>query len=81
MWSHYGVDGIEKADSLAEKGTKLKQKDIPITHDIERARIKKKMADPSQKSQGDLKRQVETKILGRKEMDEKITISILKAKM
>ena len=41
MWSHYGVDGIEKADSLAEKGTKLKQKDIPITHDIERARIKK----------------------------------------
>ena len=39
------------------------------------------MADPPQKSQGDLKRQVETKILGRKEMDEKITISILKAKM
>ena len=40
-----------------------------------------KMADPPQKSQGDLKRQVETKILGRKEMDEKITISILKAKI
>ena len=35
------VDGIEKADSLADKGTKLKQKDIPITHDIARAKIKK----------------------------------------
>ena len=43
LWvpSHYGVDGIEKADSLADKGTKLKQKDIPITHDIARAKIKK----------------------------------------
>ena len=38
---HYGVEGIEEADSLADKGTKLKQKDIPITHDIARARIKK----------------------------------------
>ena len=73
------VDGIEKADSLADKGTKLKQKDIPITHDIARARIKKQ--DPPQKSQGDLQRQVETKVLGRKEMDEKSTISILKAKI
>ena len=43
LWvpSHYGVDGIEKTDSLADKGTKLKQKDIPITHDIARAKIKK----------------------------------------
>ena len=43
LWvpSHYGVEGIEEADSLADKGTKLKQKDIPITHDILRARIKK----------------------------------------
>ena len=39
--SHHRVDGIEKADSLADKGTKLKQKDIPITHDIARAKIKK----------------------------------------
>ena len=38
------------------------------------------MADPPQKSQGDLQRQVETKILGRKEMDKKRTISILKAR-
>ena len=41
MPSHYEVDSIEEADSLADKGTKLKQKDIPITHDIARARIKK----------------------------------------
>ena len=43
LWvpSHYGVEGIEEADSLADKGTKLKQKDIPITHDIARAKIKK----------------------------------------
>ena len=38
---HYGVDTIEDADSLADKGTKLKQKDIPITHDIARAGIKR----------------------------------------
>ena len=38
---HYGVEGIEEADSLADKGTKLKQKDIPITHDIARAGIKR----------------------------------------
>ena len=38
---HYGVDTIEEADSLADKGTKLKQKDIPITHDIARVGIKK----------------------------------------
>ena len=38
-----------------------------------------KMADPPQKSQGDLQRQFETKILGRKEMDKKSTISILKS--
>ena len=38
---HYGVDTIEDADSLADKGTKLKHKDIPITHDIARAGIKK----------------------------------------
>ena len=37
----YEVDGIEEADSLADKGTKLKQKDKTITHDIARARIKK----------------------------------------
>ena len=37
------------------------------------------MADPPQKSQGDLQRQFETKILGRKEMDKKSTISILKS--
>ena len=41
MPSLYGVDDIEEADSLADKGTKLKQKDIPITHDIARAKIKK----------------------------------------
>ena len=43
LWvpSHYRVDGIEEADSLADKGTKLKQKDILITHDIARAKIKK----------------------------------------
>ena len=43
LWvpSHYRVDSIEKAGSLADKGTKLKQKDIPITHDITRAKIKK----------------------------------------
>ena len=31
LWvpSHYGVEGIEEADSLADKGTKLKQIDIP----------------------------------------------------
>ena len=34
LWvpSHYGVDGIEEAYSLADKGTKLKQKDILIPH-------------------------------------------------
>ena len=68
---HYGVDGIEKADSLADKGTKLKQKDIPITHDIARAKIKK------QKWQI-LHKRVKV-ILGRKEMDKKSTISILKS--
>ena len=43
LWvpSHYGVEGIEEADSLADKGTKLKQKDIPITHDIARASTKR----------------------------------------
>ena len=43
LWvpSQYGIDGIVEADSLVDKGTKLKQKDIPITHDIARARIKK----------------------------------------
>ena len=41
MPSHYEEDDIENADSLAEKGTKLKQKDIPTTHDIARAKIKK----------------------------------------
>ena len=41
MPSLYGVDGIEEADSLADKGTKLKQKDIPITHDIAKARTKR----------------------------------------
>ena len=41
MPSHYEVDGIEEADSLADKRTKLKQKDIPFTHDIARARLKK----------------------------------------
>ena len=42
LWvpSHYGVEGIEEADSLADKGTKLKQNDIPITHDIAKARTK-----------------------------------------
>ena len=38
-----------------------------------------KMADPPQKSQGDLQRQFETEILGRKEMGKKSTISILKS--
>ena len=41
MPSLYGVDGIEEADSLADKGTKLKQKDIPITHDIAKAITKR----------------------------------------
>ena len=41
MPSHYEVDGIEGADSLADKRAKLKQKDLPITHDITRAKIKK----------------------------------------
>ena len=43
LWvpSHYGVHGIEKADSFANKGTKLKQKDIQITHDIAKARTKR----------------------------------------
>ena len=31
LWvpSHYGVEGNQEADSLADKGTKLKQIDIP----------------------------------------------------
>ena len=71
MPSHYAVDGIEEADSLADKGTKWKQKDIPITHDIARAKIKK------QKWQI-LHKRVKV-VLGRKEMDKKSTISILKS--
>ena len=39
------------------------------------------MSDPPQKIQGDLQRQVETKIIGRKEMDENGTISILKVNL
>ena len=49
MPSHYAVDGIEEADSLADKETKLKQKDMPITHDIARARIKKQNGRSSTK--------------------------------
>ena len=51
LWvpSHYGVDGLEEADSLVDKGTKLKQKDIPITHDIARAKIKSKNGRSSTK--------------------------------
>ena len=51
LWvpSHYAVDGIEEADSLADKETKLKQKDMPITHDIARARIKKQNGRSSTK--------------------------------
>ena len=39
--SHCGVDGNEVADKLADMGTKLDQTDIPITHDIAKARVKK----------------------------------------
>ena len=39
--SHCGVDGNEVADKLADMGTKLDQTDIPITHDIAKARMKK----------------------------------------
>ena len=51
LWvpSHYAVDGIEEADSLADKETKLKQKDMPITHEIVRARIKKQNGRSSTK--------------------------------
>ena len=39
--SHCGVDENEAADKLADMGTKLDQSDIPITHDIAKARVKK----------------------------------------
>ena len=39
--SHCGVDGNEKADRLADEGTKLDQTEVPITHAIAKARIKR----------------------------------------
>ena len=81
MPSLYGVDEIEEADSLADKGTKLKQKDIPITHDILRARIKRQKWQIFHKRAKEIFKDKLKPNLGEKEMDEKSTISILKAKM
>jgi ribonuclease HI len=44
LWipSHCGCEGNEIADQLANEGTKLDQADIPITHDIAQARVRKR---------------------------------------
>ena len=45
LWvpSHCGVEGNEEADRLAEIGTKLDQKETPITQAIAYAKVKKKI--------------------------------------
>ena len=44
LWipSHCGCEGNETADQLANEGTKLNQADIPVTHDIAQARVRKR---------------------------------------
>ena len=42
LWipSHCGIEGNDKADELAKKGTEKNQEDIPVTHAIMKAKIK-----------------------------------------
>ena len=44
LWipSHVNIPGNDRADELADRGTKMNQEDIPITHSIIKARIKKR---------------------------------------
>ena len=70
---HYGVHSIEEADSLADKGTTL---------NIARASIKKQKWQILHRAKEIFKNKLKPNSpLGRKEMDEKSTISILKAKI
>ena len=51
LWvpSHCGLEGNERADVLAEGGTKLSQKGIPVSEAIVKAKIKARKWQPTQK--------------------------------